>query len=192
MADTGRCPDCDRFTSGDCGKHGPRVEIFTVGPVCIVPCPGCGYAGSGAHVCLRRASLYEAEIARLRAELARERTMRASTGCACPQPGPWPHDVLTTADGECVVGHAAGCPAMEGGRLRDERDLYRAQASTFFDEGARKGAEANHYKAVARAMREAAGASVPRVGNPGRGAAEHVARAVEAAFREPPKGTDGR
>ena len=30
----GRCPDCDRFTSGDCGKHGPRAEIFTVGPPC--------------------------------------------------------------------------------------------------------------------------------------------------------------
>jgi len=109
MADTGRCPDCDRFTSGDCGKHGPRVEIFTVGPVCIVPCPGCGYAGSGAHVCpnptspvswpdlaaaLQRA---QADLAEREAVIARlERVRKAAAavlaeGCECPVQEPGMH-----------------------------------------------------------------------------------------------------
>ena len=121
----------------------------------------------------------QAEIERLTGELARERAMRASTGCVC----------LAVTRDDVLIGHAAGCPAMESGRLRAERDHYQAQARTFFDFGARKGAEANHWHAVALAMREAARCESTVY-------TTAMLAVIEAAFREPgdaPKGgTDVR
>ena len=62
-------------------------------------------------------ALLEAAVAHLRAELARERALRASTGCAC-----------RPLDNDLPPSHVAGCPAMDGSRLRSEVEHWRDRA----------------------------------------------------------------
>ena len=51
------------------------------------------------------------------AELARERAMRTSAGCRC-----------AALASDLPPSHVAGCPAMEGSRLRSERAFWRDRA----------------------------------------------------------------
>lgn len=204
------CDECRKLTSGRCPMH--AVETIIVGPAVMLSCPGCGYAGSGTHTCggtvdLNRISL-EAEVARLHGELARERAMRASTGCECPTaPIGAPLGGIATLDVARLrldghaddmlpfkspgpAGHAAGCPAMEGGRLREELAHCRVALGACYE-------KRDHWKAVALAMREAARGAAGRFapGHDYADGARIVLAAVESAFREPgdaPKGgTDG-
>ena len=94
-----------------CGTNPSSGVIMGV----VVPAPGVGPEPFDTGT-MHRAPLQE-QIARLRAELSRARAMRASTGCAC-----------AALVSDLPPSHVAGCPAMEGSRLRSERNFWRDRA----------------------------------------------------------------